>query len=385
MNRIYLDHNATTRPDPAVREEMLSCLDDVYGNPSSLHSFGQEAQRVVDRSRKRAAKLIGAAPDEIIFTSGGTEANNLAVCGIAGSLGDRKRHIITTTIEHQALLHPCGYLERQGFEVTYLPVDENGLVDPQDLTSALREDTALVSVMLANNDVGTIQPLAEVCSIAGAREVLVHTDAVQAVGKIPVSVEKLGVDMLSFSGHKLYGPKGIGALYVRRGSPLTPLLYGGHQERRLRPGTENVPAMAGLGKACELAATRLDDHYQLVRGLRDRFERAILAQVEGARINGHPTLRLSNTSNVSFAGVEGEMLAINLDLFGIAVSTGAACSAADHEPSHVLLAMGRSAEEALTSVRFSFGPENTAEDVDYVAELVGHIVGHLRSEKRATC
>ncbi len=381
MKRIYLDHNATTRPDSAVREEMLSCLDNVFGNPSSLHFFGQEAQRVVDRARKRVAKLIGSAADEIIFTSGGTESNNQAVCGIAESLGDRKRHIVTTAIEHQALLNPCEYLQKRGFEVTYLPVDENGLVDAQDVSRALRDDTALVSVMLANNDVGTIQPLAEIARIAKARNVLVHTDAVQAVGKIAVDVKDPSVDMLSFSGHKLYGPKGIGALYVRRGTPLEPIIFGGHQERLLRAGTENVPAIAGFGKACELAATRQDHQDQMIRGFRDQFESSVLEQIPNVRVNGHPAFRLSNTSNLSFAGIEGEMLAINLDLVGIAVSTGAACSSADQEPSHVLLAMGRTAEEAMSSVRFSFGLENASDDVDHVVELLRDIVEQLRTNK----
>ena len=384
MNRIYLDHNATTRPDPAVREEMFACLDNAFGNPSSLHAFGQEARRIVDRSRNRAAKLISAAPDEIIFTSGGTESNNQALYGIAESLGKNKRHIITTAIEHHALLHPCAYLERRGFEVTSLPVDENGLVDPQDLIRALREDTTLVSVMLANNEVGTIQPLTEIAAIAEDRGVLTHTDAAQAVGKIPVNVEELGIDLLSFSGHKFYGPKGIGALYVRRGTPLQPILYGGHQERVLRAGTENVPAIAGLGKACELAEIRLDRYDKLIRSLRDRFEYAVLKQIDGAHINGHPTLRISNTSNIGFEGTDGEMLAINLDLAGVAVSTGAACSSADREPSHVLLAMGRTPEEALASVRFSFGMENASDDVDKIVDLLRDTLESLRLNKAIT-
>jgi len=384
MNRIYLDHNATTRPDPVVREEMFSCLDNAFGNPSSLHAFGQEARRIVDRSRNRAAKLISAAPDEIIFTSGGTESNNQALYGIAESLGKHKRHIITTAIEHHALLHPCAYLERRGFEVTYLPVDENGLVDPQDLIRALREDTSLVSVMLANNEVGTIQPLTEIAAIAKDRGVLTHTDAAQTVGKIPVNVEELGIDLLSFSGHKFYGPKGIGALYVRRGTPLQPILYGGHQERVLRAGTENVPAIAGFGKACELAEMRLDRYDKLIRSLRDRFEYAVLKQIDGAHISGHPTLRLSNTSNIGFEGADGEMLAINLDLAGVAVSTGAACSSADREPSHVLLAMGRKPEEALASVRFSFGMENASDEVDQIVDLLRDTLGSLRLNKANT-
>ena len=384
MNRIYLDHNATTRPDPAVQEEMLSCLDEVFGNPSSLHSFGQQARSVVDLARNRTARLIGAAPDEIIFTSGGTESNNLAMCGIAEALGDCKRHIITSSIEHRALLNPCAYLERRGFEITYLSVDANGLLDPQEFARAVREDTALVSVMLANNEVGTIQPLADISAMARARGVLVHSDAVQAVGKIPVNVETLGVDLLSFSSHKLYGPKGIGALYVRRGTPLQPTISGGHQERRLRPGTENVPAIAGFGKACELAAIRLDRYEQSIRSLRDRFEQAVLEQIDGATINGHPTLCLANTSNMSFRGIDGEMLAINLDLLGVAVSTGAACTSADREPSHVLSAMGRTPEEALTSVRFSFGRENTADEVDQVVDFLRETVSRLRMEKAGT-
>lgn len=378
MKRIYLDHNATTRPDPAVLEEMLPCFGETFGNASSLHSFGQDARRVVDRSRNRVARLIGASPDEIIFTCGGTESNNQAVFGITATLGDKKRHIVTTAIEHQAMLHPCSILEQRGFEITYLPVDDDGLLDPEDVSRALRDDTALVSVMLANNDVGTIQPLDEVAAVAGKHGVPVHTDAVQAVGKVPVDVNRLNVDLLSLSGHKFYGPKGIGALYVRRGTSLQPILYGGHQERGLRAGTENVPAIAGFGKACELAAARLDQQEQLIRSLRDRFERAVLEQIEGARINGHPTLRIPNTSNVSFAAADSEMLAINLDLVGVAVSTGAACSAGDHEPSHVLLAMGRTPDEALSSVRFSFGMENTLDDVDRVVDFLRHSLDGLR-------
>jgi cysteine desulfurase len=384
MRRIYLDHNSTTRPDPAVVEEMLPCFGDTFGNASSLHSFGQDARRVVDRSRNRVARLIGASPDEVFFTCGGTESNNQVLFGIMAALGDKKLHVITTAIEHQAVLHPCSVLEQRGFEVSYLPVDGDGLLDPREVSRALRDDTALVSVMLANNDVGTIQPLAEVVALAKERGVLVHTDAVQAVGKIPVDVNLLNVDLLSFSGHKFYGPKGVGALYVRKGTPLQPLLYGGHQERRLRAGTENVPAIAGFGKACELAEARLDQQGQLIRSLRDRFETTVLEQIDGVRINGHRMLRIPNTSNIGFAGAESEMLAINLDLVGVAVSTGAACSSGDQDPSHVLLAMGRTSDEALSSVRFSFGMENTQEDVDQVVDLLRQALDGLRVAYAAT-
>lgn len=380
--RIYLDHNATTRLHQAVLDEMLSSLD-VFGNPSSVHSYGQEARRLVDLARRRVAKLIGATPNEIIFTSGGTEACNLAIRGIADASDVRRRHIIATSVEHQAVLNTCRFLEERGFRITYLPVDSNGVLDPLDVERDINEDSSLITIMLANNEVGTIQPIAEVAAIAKAKGIRVHTDAVQAVGKIPVNVKNLDIDLLSISAHKLGGPKGIGALYIRQGISLTPLFLGGHQERGLRAGTENVPGIVGFGKACNLTMAHQDEWRETVRVLRDRFERDVLSQIPETQINGHPTQRISNTSNLSFPGVNGDYLAMNLDLAGIAVSTGAACSATDNEPSHVLLAMGKNAEEARNSIRFSFGIDNTPEEADRAVELLRHIVGQLRRTRQS--
>lgn len=375
--RIYLDHNATTRLHPAVREEMLGCLD-AFGNPSSVHSFGREARRLLDRARRQVEHLVGAGPDEIVFTNGGTESCNLAIRGIADAIGVRKRHIITTSVEHPAVINTCRFLEERGFSITYLSVDSSGVFDPRDVEREIDEDTLLITIMLANNEVGTIQPVAEVAAIAKSKGILIHTDAVQAVGKIPINVKNLGIDLLSFSAHKIGGPKGIGALYIRQRISLTPLFLGGHQEQGLRPGTENVPAIVGFGKACDLAVAHQDEWRERVRVLRDRFERDVLTQIPGTQINGHRTHRIPNTSNLSFPGVNGEYLAMNLDLAGIAVSTGAACGSTDDEPSHVLLAMGRNTEEALNAIRFSFGIDNTSEEVDRAVELLRHVVGQLR-------
>ncbi len=379
---IYLDHNATTPLDPEVRAELEACLDGIPGNPSSLHAAGQQARRVIDLARTRVARLIGAQPEEIIFTSGGTEANNLAILGAAAAAGPRRR-LVTTAIEHQSVLNPCLHLERSGCSVSRLPVDREGQVDPAAAGAAVREETALVSVMLANNDTGVIQPVAAIAAAVRERgEALVHSDAVQAAGKLPLMVAALGVDLLSFSGHKLHGPQGVGALYVRRGIRLAPLIFGGHQERGLRPGTENVAAIAGFGKACELAAERLEADAARLERLRNHFEAALLEQVPGAEVNGRGAPRLPNTSNLGFAGLDNEALAINLDLLGVAVSTGAACSSLDREPSHVLLAMGRSPAEARSSLRFSFGRSTTEAELARAVELVGRAVESLRGGHR---
>lgn len=380
--RIYLDHNATTRIYQAVLDEMLSSLD-VFGNPSSAHSYGQEARRLVNLARSRVAKLIGATPDEIIFTSGGTEACNLAIRGIADAGDIRKGHIITTAIEHQAVLNTCRVLEKLGFRIIYLPVDANGVLDPLDAERAINEDSSLISIMLANNEVGTIQPVAEVAAIAKSKGIWVHTDAVQAVGKIPVNVKNLDIDLLSISAHKLGGPKGVGSLYIRQGISLTPLLLGGHQERGLRAGTENVPGIVGFGKACDLAIAHQEAWSKTVPALRDHFEHEVLNHIPGTQVSGHPAQRIPNTSNLSFRGVNGDYLAMNLDLASIAVSTGAACSSADNEPSHVLLAMGKNAEEARNSIRFSFGIDNTSEEADRAVEILRHIVGQLRRTRQS--
>jgi cysteine desulfurase len=378
----YLDHNATTPLDPEVRAEMESCFGEAFGNPSSLHSFGQQARRVVDRARSRVAHLIRAQPDEIVFTSGGTEADNLAILGAVAAASRQPAHLLTTAVEHQAVLNTCRHLEDLGRPVTYLPVDSRGVVEPARFLEALREGTVLASIMLANNDVGAIQPVAVVSELAKRRGVVLHTDAVQAVGKIPVDVNALGVDLLSFSAHKLHGPRGAGALFVRKGTRLSPVVFGGHQERGLRPGTENVAAIAAFGKACELAATRLAEDTARITALRDSFEAAVQERIPGAVVNGLGAPRLSNTSNIGFEGLDGEMLALNLDLLGVAVSTGAACSSGDREPSHVLLAMGRSSAQARSAVRFSFGRGNTTEEMAWAVERVCRAAESMRGARR---
>jgi cysteine desulfurase len=380
VNVIYADYNATTRVDPEVRAAMDEVLDAGFGNPSSIHAAGQAARRSVDKARAQVAGLVGAAPEEIVFTSGGTEADNLAVLGVAGVVSSDRLRIVTSAVEHQAVLAPCVFLQKQSRPVTFLPVDGEGRVALSALEAAAKPDVALVSVMFANNDTGVIQPLAEIVKAAAACGAVVHTDAVQAAGKLPIDVKKLGVSLLSFSSHKIHGPKGAGALYVRRGVVLAPLVHGGRQERTLRPGTENVPAIVGFGKACELAQARLEADSRRVAELRAYFETQILARVRGTRLNGGGD-RLPNTSNIAFAGLDGEAITINLDLAGMAVSTGAACSSADKTPSHVLVAMGQSAAAARSSVRFSFGRENTDEEIGHAVTLVVQTVKMLREAR----
>ena len=377
VTMIYADYNATTPLDPEVRVAMNEALDVSFGNPSSIHSAGQAARRLVDRARAQVAGLIGAAPEEIIFTSGGTEADNLAMLGVAEATAGERKGIVTSAVEHKAVLDPCTFLQTRGHAVTVLPVDGAGRIEIAALEAAARADAALFSVMLANNDTGTIQPLAEVVAAATACGAVVHSDAVQAAGKLSIDVNQLGVSLLSFSSHKIHGPKGAGALYVRRGVRLAPLVHGGRQERTLRPGTENVPAIVGFGKACELARARLDADARRVAELRDHFEKQVLARISGTRINGGSE-RLPNTSNIAFARLDGEAITINLDMLGMAVSTGAACSSADKTPSHVLLAMGQTAAEARSSVRFSFGRDNTDEEVDRAVLWVAQAVKLLR-------
>ncbi len=378
MKRVYLDHNATTPLHPDALEEMLPYLRDAFGNPSSIHWFGQEARRAVDRARQQVADLIGADPEEIVFTSGGTEADNHAIRGIAGRCAGSGGHIVTSSVEHHAVLNTCRQLERTGFRVTYLPVDENGLIDPAAVAAAITKDTVLVTVMLANNDVGTIQPVRDIARLAGERGVPVHTDAVQGIGKMPVDVRRLGVDLLSLSSHKIYGPKGIGALYIRRGVSIDPLIFGGHHERRRRAGTENVPAIVGFGKACEIAGEEIESVPPRIAALHDRLQQGIEKRIENVRMNGHPELRLPNTLNVSFSFLDGESLLMNLDLMGVAVSTGSACTSGSVDPSHVLTAMGRSPEQAHGSLRFSLGRGNTAEDVDFTLDVLVDVVRRLR-------
>lgn len=383
MSRIYADYNATTRPDPEVCALVAEVMQRGFGNPSSMHGDGQEARRAVERARTEVAGLIGAEPDEIVFTSGGTEADNLAVLGAVGASKAGRRVLVTSAIEHHAILAPCEQWRAQGGCVKLVGVDAAGRLDLDVLDTALGPEVALVSIMLANNDTGVIQPVAEAARMASGRGVLVHTDAVQAAGKMAIDVKPLGVSMLTLSSHKIHGPKGVGALYLRRSLHLAPRLFGGRQERSLRPGTENVPGIVGFGKACALAQARLESDGRRVRGMRDRFEARLLARVPEARINGdrREGARLPNTANVSFPGLDGEAMTINLDLLGISVSTGAACSLADHTPSHVLVAMGQSEVEARSSVRFSFGRENTDAEIDSAVTLVAQAVDLLRGAR----
>jgi len=378
---VYADYNATTPVDPEVRAAMSETLGASFGNPSSIHSAGQEARRVVERARAQVAALINSAADEIIFTSGGTEANNLAVQGAAAAAPADRRAVAISAIEHPAVLDPCAFMREQGRKVTILPVDGDGRIDPRAVEAAAAPDIALFSVMLANNETGVLQPVAEVAKVAAANGALMHTDAVQAAGKLPIDVKSLGVSLLSLSSHKLHGPKGAGALYVRYGVRLSPLVRGGRQERTYRPGTENVPAIVGFGKACELARARMEADCRRVALLRDRFEAQVLARVRATRINGGGGERLCNTSNIAFAGLEGEAITINLDMLGMAVSTGAACSAADKTPSHVLVAMGQTASEARSVVRFSFGRETTDEEIERSLDLVVQAVKLVREAR----
>ncbi|MCL6565668.1 MAG: cysteine desulfurase NifS [Acidobacteriia bacterium] len=378
MRRIYFDHNATTPVDPAVREAMLPYLSEVFGNASSIHSFGQQARAAVERARQSVAALLGARPAEIVFTSGGTEADNLAIFGIVHAAGGARKHVITTQIEHHAVLNACQALQEQGVAVTFLPVSSDGLVDPDDVRRALRPETVLITVMHANNELGTVQPIAEIARIAAEAGIPFHTDAVQSAGKLPVDVESLGVDLLSLSAHKLYGPKGVGALYIRRGVHLRPLLYGGHHERDRRPGTENVPGIVGLGQAAALARQRLSEEAVRLAALRDRLERGLLERIPHLRVNGARAPRTPNTTNITFSFIEGEALVIALDLKGVACSTGAACSSGAVEPSHVLTAIGLPPEEARASLRFSLGHANTEADVDYALNVIPDVVEHLR-------
>lgn len=377
MTAIYLDHNATTPLDPEVRAVMVEALERDFGNASSLHQIGQQARRLVERARSQVAALIGAEPDEIVFTSGGTEADNLAVLGAIEAAPAERAAVVVSAIEHQAVLAPCTYLQGQGRAVAFAPVDSEGRIDREALGQLLGSHVALVSLMLANNDTGVIQPVADVAAMVRAAGGLLHSDAVQAAGKLPIDVRALGVALLSISSHKLHGPKGAGALYVRRGVRLAARIHGGRQERVLRPGTENVPALVGFGKACALARARLVEDARRMQALRDRFEREVLARVPGTTVNGSGE-RLSNTSSLSFAGIDGEALTVNLDLLGVAASRGAACSAGDDKPSHVLVAMGQSDAEARRAVRFSFGRTHDEDEVAAAVERVAEAVSRLR-------
>ena len=380
MNRIYLDNAATTACDPRVLEAMLPYFTQVYGNASSIHSHGREAKRALEKARRQVMQALNAAaPQEILFTAGGSESDNWAIKGAAFANCEKGRHIVTTAIEHHAVLHTCQWLEKQGFEVTYLPVDGVGRVSAAQVERAIRPDTILVSVMTANNEVGTIQPVAEIGALCRAHGVLFHTDAVQAVGAIPVDVQAMNVDLLSLSGHKLHGPKGVGALYVRKGVKLDHLIHGGAQERGLRAGTENLPGIVGLGMAVGLATENLADKAAQVARLRDRLIAGVMARVPDVRLNGCLENRLPGNVSFSFRGVEGEALLLRLDLAGVAGSSGSACTSGALDPSHVLMAMGLSEAEAHGSLRLTLSTDSTDADVDGVLERLPPIVADLRA------
>lgn len=384
LRRVYLDNSATTPVDERVIEAMLPYLREKYGNASSVHFFGQEARSAVDRARREVAALVGSRPNEIVFLSGGTEANNLAIRGLAEAAEQHGRHIITSEIEHSSVRGICDALEKRGWEITRLPVYEDGIVRLEDVRQALRPDTVLITLMLANNEIGTIQPIAEIGELVreerarGHRYLWLHTDAVQAAGRMPVEIERLGCDLLSLSAHKLYAPKGVGALFVRRSVRLMAQNIGGHQERERRAGTESVAGIVAFGEAARLAREELTERTAHLRNLRDRFEAGIQDRIEDIVFNGHRTQRLPHLSNISFRFIEGEGLLINLDMQGVAVSTGSACSSGSLEPSPVIRAIGRNDELARGSIRFSFGKDNTEEDVDYVLEVLPRAVENLR-------
>jgi len=378
MKSIYMDHSATTPVDPDVFNAMIPYYTDIYGNASSVHSQGQKAARAVENAREQVASLIGASPGEIIFTSGGTEADNQAIITFMNSNQKKGKHIITSAIEHHAVLHTCEYLAKQGFELTVLPVNQEGLVEPDTLRSALRPDTALVSIMHANNEVGTIQAIPELASITHEVGAVFHTDAVQTVGKIPVNVKELGVDLLSASSHKLYGPKGSGCLFAKKGVRIGSYLYGGGHERNMRAGTVNVPGVVGFGKAAELAQQRLPQHEAALKELAQGLTRGILDVIPNTRLTGHPVHRLPGSVSVCFDYVEGESILLMLDSYGIMASSGSACTSGSLDPSHVLLALGLAHETAHGSLRLTMGKDNTQEDVDYVLEVLPSIIKNLR-------
>jgi len=381
MHRVYLDYNATTPVEPEVLDAMLPYFSAEFGNASSIHTFGQKARAAVETAREQVAALISARPQEIFFTSGGTESDNHAIFGIVGSSSAESGahpHVITSFVEHEAVLNACQALEKQGVDVTYLHVDQDGLIDLEDLRAVIRKETVLITIMHANNELGTVQPLEEIGRIAKEADVYFHTDAVQSAGKIPIDVNQFQLDLLSLSGHKLYAPKGIGALYVRGGTRLKQLLYGGHHQRGMRPGTENVAGVVGLGKAAEIARLSLANDARRLSSLRDQLEHGLLHRVPHSCINAARAPRTPNTANLVFPGVEGEALLIALDLKGLACSTGAACSSGAVEPSHVLTAIGLPAEEARASLRFSLGRHTTQADIDFALRVVPAAVAQLR-------
>ena len=381
---VYLDHAGTTPMDPKVLESMLPYFTELYGNPSSIHTVGQEARYALDMAREKVANILHSRTGEVVFTSGGTESDNAAIHGAAIALQETGNHIITSSVEHHAVLHSCQYLENMGLEVTYLPVDEFGMVHADAVYNAISDRTTLVTIMYGNNEIGTVNPIAEISQAVKRRAqelertVLMHTDAVQAAGFLHLNVRELGVDMLSLSGHKFYGPKGTGVLYLRRGTPFLPQILGGGQERERRSGTENIPGIVGFSVGLELADAARDQLSDHCSSLRDRIIREIASKIPGSQLNGHPTQRLPNNVNFSFEGVEGEAILLGLDMAGIAASSGSACSSGSLEPSHVLLALGQSAELARGSLRITLGKENTEDEVDYLLEVVVDLVGRLR-------
>jgi len=379
MKRIYLDYAATTPTHPEVVQAMLPYFTEVFGNPSTIYSCGQEAKGAIEEARVKVADLIGAKDEEIVFTSGGTEADNFALEGVAFANEGKGNHIITSSIEHHAVLETCKFLERRGFSVTYLPVDKHGLVAPDDVKKAITSKTILISIMHASNEVGTIESIAQIGKIAKEARVYFHTDAVQTAGHIPVYVNELGVDLLSMSAHKLYGPKGVGALYIRKGTKLVSFMYGGGQERNRRASTENVPGIIGFGKAVEIASREMDEEAKRLTYLRDKLIKGILERIDNTRLNGHPSNRLPSNVNVSVDFVEGESMCLNLDLEGICASTSSACSSSSLEPSHVLLAMRLSPERAHGSLRFTLGKWTVEEEIDRVLKVLPSIVARLRA------
>lgn len=375
---VYMDHAATTPTRPEVARAMLPYFSERFGNPSSLYALAREAKEAVEEARGKVAAAIGATPEEVFFTAGGTEADNWAIKGVAAANKRKGDHIITSAIEHHAVLHPCQALEKQGYRVTYLPVDEFGRVEPGDVEEAITDKTILVSVMAANNEIGTVQPVAAVAKIAHDHGVPFHTDAVQAIGAFPVDVDAMGADLLAISAHKFGGPKGIGALYIRRRTRIGTFMDGGAQERGRRAGTENVPGIVGMGTAIELAVDEMPQKAPRLAGMRDRLIRGVLDSIPATRLNGHPTERLPNNVNVAFRYVEGESILLMLDALGVAASTGSACTSASLEPSHVLTSCGLPPEHAHGSLRLTLGHRNTEEDVDYVLEVLPGVIGRLR-------
>jgi len=376
---VYMDHAATTPTRPEVVEAMLPYFSERFGNPSSLYTLAREAKEAVEEARRKVAAAIGASPEEIFFTSGGTEADNWAIKGVAAANRKKGDHIITSSIEHHAVIHTCESLEKQGYRVTYLPVDEFGRVDPATVEEAITDQTILISIMTANNEIGTIEPVAEIAKVAHDHDIPFHTDAVQAIGAIPVSVDDMGADLLALSAHKFGGPKGVGALYIRKRTRIGTFIDGGAQERGKRAGTENVPGIVGLGRAIELAVAEMPEKSPRLAAMRDRLIRKILETIPDTRLNGHPTERLPNNVNVAFRYVEGESILLMLDALGIAASTGSACTSASLEPSHVLTACGLPHEEAHGSLRLTLGSRNTDDDIDYVLSVLPGVIERLRA------